>query len=67
MNKELCKRYVLSNIEKYCDIDTLNQIEQITFWNLEYWADFRIDYFNWNADSYNFKDNVMPFINNIIT
>ena len=61
------KRYVLNNIEKFCDTDSLEQIEQITFWDLEYWCDFSIDYFSWNSDSYSYEKNVKPFINNILT
>lgn len=66
-HNELYKRYVLGNIEKYCDIDSLNQIETITFWELDFWCDFRIDYFNWNSDSYSYEKNVKPFISEILT
>ena len=29
--KEACKKYVLNNIEEFCDIDTPNQIKLIGF------------------------------------
>lgn len=63
---EIYKRYVLGNIEKYCDIDSINQIETITFWKLEFWCDFRIDYFSQNSDSYSYEKNVKPYINELL-
>ena len=59
---ELYKRYVLWNIEKFCDVDSLDQIEAITFGDLEYWCDFRIDYLNWNWNVYNYERNVKPYM-----
>lgn len=64
---EIYKRYVLWNIEKYCDIDSLNQIEEITFWDLDYWCDFMIKYFSWNYDLYSYEKHVKPYINDILT
>ena len=64
--EKILKRYVIENIEKFCDTDSLDQIENIAFWDLEYWCDFRIDYLNGNWDWYTYERNVMPLIKNII-
>ena len=61
------KRYVLNNIEKFCDSGSLEQIGQITFWDWECWYDFGIDYFNWGWDDYSYEKNVKPFIENVLT
>jgi len=48
----MTKKDFLINIEKYCDIDSVEEIENIYFWYWEFWIDADIRYRNWNTESY---------------
>jgi len=58
VKNKLCKEYVLTHISEYCDSDTMDQIKNISFWDLELWQDFSIDYIGWGSDMYSFEKNV---------
>lgn len=45
----------LKNIEDYCDMETVDEINEISFWELEYWSNVQITYNSWNSDSYLIK------------
>jgi hypothetical protein len=57
MNKEK----ILSNIWLFCDIDWVEEIEAIFFWDLEFWCVMSIHYIGWNFDSYaaDWIDNIL--------
>lgn len=57
--KKICKKYVLNNIEEYCDSWDITTISSIDFVWIDYWMDFDIVYKAWNSDLYSYEKNVL--------
>lgn len=56
---EICKVFVLNNINRFIDIWAKEKIDNISFETNEYW-DFCIKYIDWDSEMYSYERNVLP-------
>lgn len=57
-----CKKYVLTHMEEFCDMNSIQDIETIAFWKGidNFGNDFSIIYTNWSWEAYSYERNVLP-------